>query len=75
MRTQGDFRHERVENSPFISPHQAAQIDRKMDDGLPFSGGVRASEYVYGPDGPVCESRYVESVSLPTCAMYFILLP
>ncbi len=53
-----------------VSPSEAAKIDRKMDDGMPFSGFVRAS--VWGGNNG-CEGTYDETITVKSCVMYFKL--
>lgn len=57
-----------------LTPHQAAMIDRKMDDGLPARGSVISGEHIsgtcqtYGANGG---GTYIESNTGQNCNMMF----
>jgi hypothetical protein len=52
-----------------VSPINAAKIDRKMDDGMPDTGDVRAEA-----DGSKCEAAYKYlNLEEKNCIMYFKL--
>jgi prepilin-type N-terminal cleavage/methylation domain-containing protein len=74
LRTQNSFLDENVEFNPIVSPHDAAQLDRKMDDGSPRSGDVRASMNGSGTAVAGCEATYNEANTKADCVMFFKLM-
>ena len=56
--------------NPALSPSQAAQIDRKLDDGKPFSGIVRSAALSAPPAGGCEGTEYNESVTKKLCVLY-----
>jgi len=56
-----------------LSPRQGGFIDRKIDDGLPRTGDVRAKAFGNGSAVDDCEPRYNEIVEKPFCIMAFVL--
>jgi prepilin-type N-terminal cleavage/methylation domain-containing protein len=58
---------------PPVSPSQAAQIDRKMDDGVPSTGDVQASAGGNGGLADGCEIKYDETRTDKYCTMVFML--
>ena len=73
LRTQTGFVDENTELTPVASPQQAGQIDRKMDDGIPSAGDVRSSMNATGAAAAACEVKYNESITVPTCSMFFMV--
>jgi prepilin-type N-terminal cleavage/methylation domain-containing protein len=61
------------EDTPIVSPKQGAQIDRKMDDGIPFSGDVQSSATGNGGLADGCEIAYDETREDKYCVMIFML--
>ncbi|MDB5478090.1 MAG: hypothetical protein JWM96_585 [Alphaproteobacteria bacterium] len=69
-----------IEDNPVVSPKQAAQLDRKMDDGMPGTGDVQAGASgtgarVNGGTQSDCEGPpgYKESVEFTLCTMAFLI--
>lgn len=56
-----------------LAPWEAAYIDRKMDDGVPNAGSVRATAWPEPGLGQVgCDgSAYEETIARKMCVMYF----
>ncbi len=57
-----------------LTPHDAAVIDRKIDDGNPFGGNVQSvgnGAFTSNTCGVSSSKSYVESNSTKECAMYF----
>jgi len=57
-----------------VTPAQAAQIDRKLDDGKANAGDV----FAYGPTSGTCISAsdptaYLETKKIPYCVLYAVL--
>lgn len=52
-----------------VTPHEAALIDRKMDDGHPQRGSVQAEDA-----GPGCDDTYYhEDIDSKNCVMFFTI--
>jgi prepilin-type N-terminal cleavage/methylation domain-containing protein len=55
-----------------VSPKEAYQIDKKMDNGMPDSGSVLADDQAGGASG--CETKYDPRMETALCVMYFRLI-
>ena len=75
LRMHGDLVNGIVDQSPTVTPHQAAYIDRKLDDGFANQGTARG--YAAGAAGPQaqqdCEAKYNEGNERILCIMGFVL--
>jgi len=73
LRLQGCANCTTVEatGTPVLTPAQAAQMDRKMDDGKPFTGIIRASANGSPPAGGCEGTNYDESKTRKFCVLYF----
>lgn len=75
LRLHGDLTNAIVDQSPTLTPHQAAYIDRKLDDGFANTGTARG--YAAGAAGPAaqaaCETKYNESNEQILCIMGFVM--
>lgn len=73
LRLQGCANCSSVEATgiPALTPAQAAQMDRKMDDGKPFSGIIRASANGSPPAGGCEGTDYNEGKTNKFCVLYF----
>jgi len=58
-----------------LSPRTASQIDRKMDDGRPWQGIVRATSWGVPADAAMgtCEYEYDEQNTKKGCIMCFMI--
>lgn len=75
LRFHAEMTRAMVDESPVVSPKQAAYIDRKMDDGIPNTGGVQSfAAGIQGVQGQAdCEIEYRESEDRLLCIMGFLL--
>lgn len=58
-----------------LTPARAAQIDRRMDDGLPHSGFVRAYGLTASCYSTAADPRYSEITSSKDCGLVFRIRP
>jgi len=67
--------HDFANAQEVLAPSEAAFIDRKLDDGMPYGGSVRATSWgtpgIGTPD--TCEGVYDEASKRKTCIMGFVL--
>ena len=54
-----------------LTPARAAQIDRRMDDGLPHSGFVRAYGVTASCYNTAANTRYMETIASNDCGLIF----
>lgn len=74
LRLHEDLNNPVVDQAVAVSPKQAAQIDRKMDDGIPNTGDVQS--HAAGNAGgrqALCEVAYDETTQEKLCTMAFLL--
>jgi len=65
-----------IDGAAPASPKQAAQIDRKLDDGLPISGSVMSNYGVGAGGDTTCIASggiYAETENGKNCAMFFLI--
>lgn len=63
-------------HSPLFTPRQQAQLDSKMDDGKPASGGVYALRSALNPlctTSDAADAEYNFSKAAPACSMLYLL--
>lgn len=58
-----------------LTPARAAQIDRRMDDGLPHSGLVRAYGLSASCYNTTADTRYAETTNSKDCGLVFRIRP
>jgi len=57
-------------SNPVLTPAQTAQIDRKIDDGRPFSGIIRSAALGAPPAGGCEGEEYDETITKKFCVLY-----
>lgn len=67
-------------NPSVVGTNYVAQLDRKMDDGMPHTGSVVSMDWEAGTTGTNCalnptsvSSAYAENVTIPVCRVQFRL--